>query len=349
MASAEGGPRLAGAGEASRLTGAGARPRLTGAVGLFDRTQPLLDGRAEVEGFEVAWTSGELESLFSRAFETAEFDITELSFCNYLIATARGGSPYVALPIFPTRVFRHHAMFVHGPAGITHPKQLEGRRVGTREFTNTASLVARGVWSDYYGVDLAKIQWVVGDVDRAERASIRLPQLPQGWSIESSGGALLADMLADGRIDALTAYAPPRGFDGQRIARLFPRWWEDEQRYFSDTGIFPIMHVMVVRKSTLAAHPQLAHALIAAFAHARDLALADLAIEQAPRTMLPWTPAHLAQTRELMGEQFWPYGVGSNRVTLEAQIGWAHAQGLIARPVALREFFADGTAELGAC
>ena len=173
-------------------------PRLTGAVGLFDRTRALLDGRAPVDGFEVDWTSGELESLFSRAFETAEFDITELSFCNYLIATARGASPYVALPIFPTRCFRHHAMFVRAAAGIRTPKDIEGRRVGTREFTNTVSLVVRGIWSDYYGVDLSKVHWVVGDVDRAERDRITAPILRNGWSIETGGGHLLADLVAAG-------------------------------------------------------------------------------------------------------------------------------------------------------
>ena len=323
-----------------------ARPRLSGAVGLFDRTRPLLDGRVAVEGFEIDWTSGELESLFSRAFETAEFDITELSFCNYLIATARGGSPYVALPIFPTRVFRHHGYFVNAAAGVSHPKQLEGRRVGTREFTNTASLVMRGVLSDYYGVDLRSIRWTVGDIDATERASVRLPTLPGGWSVDTAGGELLADRLAEGKLDALTAYAPPRTFDHRRVTRLFPRWWEEEQRFWRDTGVFPIMHVMVVRRSTLAEHPGLAMALVQAFARARDLTLEELAIEQAPKTMLPWVTGHLAQTRELMGERFWPYGVVPNRRTLEAQLRWAHEQDLIASPMTLEAFFAEGMSDL---
>lgn len=321
-------------------------PRLGGAVGLFDRTRPLLDGRVAVDGFNIDWTSGELESLFSRAFETAEFDITELSFCNYLIATARGGSPYVALPIFPTRVFRHHGYFVHAGARLEHPKQLEGRRVGTREFTNTASLVMRGVLSDYYGVDLRAIRWTVGDIDTVERASIRLPTLPPGWSVEAAADGLLADQLAEGRLDALTAYAPPRSFDQRRVLRLFPRWWEEEQRFWRDTGIFPIMHVMVVRRSTLAEHPGLALALVRAFARARDLVIEELAVEQAPKTMLPWVTGHLAQTRELMGDRFWPYGVAPNRRTLEAQLRWAHEQDLIAEPMTLEAFFAEGMADL---
>jgi 4,5-dihydroxyphthalate decarboxylase len=321
-------------------------PALTGAVGLFDRTRALLDGRARVEGFDVAWTSGELESLFARAFETAEFDITELSFCNYLIATVRGNSPYVALPIFPTRCFRHHAMFVRGGAGIRSPKDIEGRRVGTREFTNTVSLAVRGIWSDYYGVDLSKVRWVIGDVDRRERENIVAPVLANGWSIESAGERFLADMIAEGELDALCAYTPPRTFDGARVMRMFPDYPAEEQRYWRDTGLFPIMHVMVVRRSILDRHPALASALVAAFAHARDLAIAELEVEQAPKAMLPWAPAHLTMTREVMGRDFWPYGIGPNRRTLEAQIGWAHAQGLIPRPLALEEFFAPGMADL---
>jgi 4,5-dihydroxyphthalate decarboxylase len=314
---------------------------ITAAVGAFDRTQPLLDGRVTVEGFEIAWTSGELESLFSRAFARAEFDVTELSFCNYLIAAARGGCPYVALPIFPTRCFRHHAFFVRADRGIRMPKDLEGKRIGLREYTNTVSLVARGTLQSHYGVDLARIHWIVGDIDSRERdpSEIRVPHIP-GVEIAASGERLVGDMLAKGDIDGLIAYSPPRALDGRRVTRLFPRWWEEEQRYFQATGIFPIMHVVAVRRSVLEAHPNVALALYRAFDAAKACAVGDLEIEQAPKTMLPWAPAHLLQTREALGEDFWPYGIARNRVTLEAQIAWAHAQGLIERRVPLEAFFA---------
>jgi 4,5-dihydroxyphthalate decarboxylase len=317
--------------------------RITAAVGAFDRTQPLLDGRVRVEGFDVDWTSGELESLFSRAFATAEFDVTELSFCNYLIAHARGDCPYIALPIFPTRCFRHHALFVR--EGIASPQDLEGRRVGLREYTNTVSLVARGVLASYYGVDLSRIRWIVGDVDARERepGDIRLPRL-DGYGIESAGGKLLGEMLAAGEIDGLIAYTPPRCLGRNGVRRLFTRWWEEEARYFRDTAIFPIMHVVAIRRSLAQAFPQLAAAVCRAFDEAKALAIRDLEIEQAPKTMLPWAPAHLAQTREALGDDFWPYGIEPNRATLEAQIAWAHAQGLIDRPIGLDEFFLDAGA-----
>lgn len=316
--------------------------KITAAVGAFDRTQALLDGRVAVEGFDVTWTSGELESLFNRAFATAEFDVTELSFCNYLIAAARGDSPYVAMPIFPTRCFRHHALFIRTDRGIREPKDLEGTRVGLREYTNTVSLVARSVLQSYYGVDLKRIRWIVGDVDHRERATadIKVPAIA-GMDIAPAGELLLADMLAGGAIDGLIAYSPPRCLGSAGVGRLFERWWEEEQRYFDATGIFPIMHVVAVRRALLERHPALAPALYRAFCAAKACAIRDLEIEQAPKTMLPWAPAHLLETRRALGHDFWPYGLEANRVTLEAQIGWALEQGLIDRRVALEEFFTD--------
>ena len=314
--------------------------KITAAVGAFDRTQPLLDGRVHVEGFDVAWTSGELESLFSRAFATAEFDVTELSFCNYLIAAARGDCPYVALPIFPTRCFRHHAFFIRTDRGIRGARGLEGKRVGVREYTNTVSLVARGVLQQYYGVDLKRIRWLVGDIDQRERApgEIRIPPI-RGLDIAGAGDRLLGAMLEAGEIDALIAYTPPRCIASPSVARLFERWWEDEQRYFADTGIFPIMHVVAVRRSLVERFPKLAPAVYRAFCAAKACAVRDLEIEQAPKTMLPWAPAHLAETRRVLGRDFWPYGVEKNRVTLDAQVSWAYEQGLVDRRVTLEEFF----------
>jgi 4,5-dihydroxyphthalate decarboxylase len=314
------------------------RTRITAAVGAFDRTQALLDGRVGVEGFEVEWTSGELESLFSRAFASAEFDVTELSFCNYLIAAARGVCPYVAMPVFPTRCFRHHAFFVR--PGISSPKDLEGRRIGLREYTNTVSLVARGVLESYYGVDLKRIRWIVGDVDQRERdpRDIKVPVIP-GIDIASAGESLLADLLASGEIDGLISYTPPRTLGTFGVARLFNRWWEDEQRYFSDTGIFPIMHVVAIKRTVAEQYPTLPRALYRAFCEAKAHAIRELEIEQAPKTMLPWAPAHLMETRRALGQDFWPYGMEANRATIETQIGWAFEQGLIDRPVTLEDFF----------
>ena len=313
--------------------------RLTGALGDFDRTRALLDGRARIAGFDVEWQSGELESIFSRAFEHAELDTTELSFSNFLIATAKGACPYVALPIFPTRCFRHHALFIRGDRGIRAPRDLEGKRIGLREYTNTASLVLRGILAGYYGVKLERIRWVVGDVDKRERTVFPTPKLPSPYEIAAEPNALLADLLEAGELDGLIAYAPPRCLGRNGVTRLFERWWEEEARYFKDTGVFPIMHVVVVRRSLVERHPELPRALFDAFCEAKRLALRDLEIESAPKTMLPWTPAHLIQTIEVLGRDFWSYGLAANRKTIETQIGFSRQQHLIARDVPVEELF----------
>lgn len=314
-------------------------PRLTAAVGDFDRTRPIIDGRVRVEGFDIAWQSGDLESIFSRAFETAEADATELSFGNFLVATARGGCPYIGLPVFPSRSFRQHAIFIRNDRGIRTPRDLEGKRIGLREYTNTASLVARGALDTFYGVDLSRIRWVVGDIDRRERTVFPLPKLPLPFEITAEPGALLSDLLESGDLDGLISYSAPPCLGRNGVVRLFDRWWDEEARYYRETGVFPVMHLMVVKRTTLAAHPTLAPALFDAFSRAKALALADLHLEQALKVSLPWTAAHLAQTKAVMGDRFWPYGVEENRRTLEAQIGFAHRQHLIDRPVAVEELF----------
>jgi len=316
-------------------------PRITAAVGDFDRTRPLLDGRVAVDGFDVAWTSGPLESLFSRAFETAESDVTELSFSNFLIATVRGDSPYVGLPIFPTRAFRQHAIFIRTDRGIRGPRDLEGKTIGLREYTNTAALVARGALAGHYGVDLSKIRWRVGDVDVRERTPgrITVPSLPAPFDIAVETRGLLSDLLADGQLDGLIAYAPPRCLGQPHVGRLFPRWWEEEAQYFAATGVFPVMHLVVVKRATLERHPALAPALFRAFCGAKALAIADLAVEQAPIISLPWAAAHLAETRRLLGDNFYAYGLAAVRKTLEAQIGFSRSQHLLGRDVAVEELF----------
>jgi len=315
--------------------------KLSGALGDFDRTRALLDGRVRVAGFDVEWQTGELESLFSRAFERAELDITELSFSNYLIAAAKGGTPYVALPIFPTRSFRHHALFIRADRGIRTPRDLEGKRVGLREYTNTASLVLRGILANYYGVDLSRIRWLVGDIDKRERTSFPLPALPAPYDITARSDVLLSDLLESGELDGLIAYAPPRCLGRNGVRRMFERWWEEEAGYFRDTGVFPIMHVVVLRRSLAERHPELPRTLFHAFCEAKRLALRDLEVEAAPKTMLPWAPAHLAQTRELLGQDFWSYGLAANRTTIETQIGFSRNQHLIARDVTPEELFAE--------
>lgn len=311
------------------------------AVGNYDRTRGLIDGSVAVEGFEAQVLTGDLEEMFAQAFTHARCEVTELSLSNYLIASARGQCPYMALPIFPSRSFRHSAIYVREGSGITSPRDLHGKTVGCREYSNTASLVVRGTLADEYGVQPEAMDWVVGDVDHVERSQIDDRNWPrEGLRIRGVVGTSLSALMARGEIDALIAYKPPAGFAlGVPVRRLFPRWREVEQDYFARTRRFPIMHVVAVRKDVLEKHPDIGPALLRAFNQAKAQAQALLSIHQAHPVMLPWLTAEQEQTQALMGSDFWPYGFAANLDMLQTQIRWSHAQGLIPRPMAASELF----------
>lgn len=321
--------------------------RPTIAVWDYDRTRPLIDGRVGVEGCDPIWLHDmPIETMFSRALSGAEFGVSELSFSNYMAMTARGACPYLGLPIFPSRSFRHGAWFLRADAGITRPEELKGKRIGVREYSMTAAVVARGLLEDEHGVGGRDVTWVVGDVDERERTHIPLPDLPAGFTVERAPeGRFLADMLLAGELDALLAYKPPKAFvkGNPGIIRLFPDYEGREKEYARRTGTFPVMHLMGIRRDLAAAEPWLAMSLMAAFTAAKDLAIADLAIVQALKTALPWAPAEFERTRAALGDDYWPYGIARNRAPLEALIRWHHAQGLSPRPLTIEELFLPTT------
>ena len=312
------------------------------AVGDYDRTRPLIDRTIAVEGFDTDVSCGDLEEIFAQAFKSAPFAVTELSFSNFLIASARGDCPYLALPIFPSRSFRHSAIYVRADRGIHSAADLAGKRIGTREYSNTVSLVVRGILADEYGLAPESSRWLVGDVDHLERDSIDDRNWPKaGVDIEGIAGKTLAALLDAGELDALIAYTPPPGF-GQEgaVVRLFPQWRAAEEDYFRRTRRFPIMHIMAILKDVHQAYPALGAALMRAFDAAKRHAQARLAIHQALPIMLPWMTAETVATEAVMGTDFWPYGIAANRDMLETQIRWSHTQRLIPRLLTIDELFA---------
>jgi 4,5-dihydroxyphthalate decarboxylase len=311
------------------------------AVGAYDRTAALLDGSIKVEGFNANFMTGDLEEIFAQAFTTAPFAVTELSFSNFLISSARGTCPYLALPIFPSRSFRHSAIYIRSDAGIHAPADLRGKRIGTREYSNTLSLVVRGILADEYGVCPEANDWLIGDIDHVERQTIESKNWPtNAVSIQAVVARPLTSLLMAGDLDVIISYSPPEHFGSSAaMVRLFPDWRAVEQDYFQRTHIFPIMHIMGIRRDVLAAHPALAQALADAFNQAKQQAMAQLAVHQALPMMLPWMTAEAQATQSLMGQDFWPYGLEANRGVLEAQIRWSFEQGLIPRRLALEELF----------
>jgi 4,5-dihydroxyphthalate decarboxylase len=313
------------------------------AVGAYDRTAALLDGSVKVEGFNTHFMTGNLEEMFAQAFTSAPFEVTELSFSNFLISSARGTCPYIALPIFPSRSFRHSAIYVRSDAGITSPADLRGKRIGTREYSNTLSLVVRGILTDEYGFSPEANDWLIGDIDHVERQTIDSKNWPaNAVSIQPIVGRTLSSLMMTGDLDALISYSPPEPFGRDAsMLRLFPEWRAVEQNYFQRTTLFPIMHIMGIRRDVLAAHPTLAGALVQAFDQAKQLAQAQLDVHHALPVMLPWMTAELQATQALMGQDFWKYGLEANRSTLETQIRWSFEQGLIPRRLALDEIFVE--------
>ena len=320
-----------------------ARLRPTIAVWDYDRTRGLLDGRVKVEGCDPIWLSDmPIEAMFARALGNAEFDVSELSFSNFLAQTANGTSAYAGLPVFPSRSFRHSAWFVNAASGIKSPADLKGRRIGVREYSMTAAVVARGILSDEFGIRAEDVCWIVGDVDERERAVVPLPELHNDVIVElAEGGALLGNLLIERRIDALLAYKPPKAFlaGDPRVARLFPDYVAREKDYARRSSIFPIMHLMGIRNELAEAEPWLAQSLLHAFSQAKDIAVHDLSIVQALKISLPWSASAFAEARCVLGDDYWPYGVSKNRKAIEALVRWHHEQGLSDRILPVDEIF----------
>jgi 4,5-dihydroxyphthalate decarboxylase len=310
----------------------------------YDRTLPLLDGRVAIDRCSARYTIHAPEDAFARAFTTAEFDISELSFSNHMTALSRGNAAYHALPIFLSRAFRHSTIYVRTDRGIKAPADLAGRTIGLQEYDMTAAVVVRGLLRDEYGLQSADMRWVVGDVETVQRATLPIPRLAAIDIRPAPSGRTLDGLLAEGALDGLIALNPPpsvrRGNPG--VARLFPDWRRVEQDYFRRTGFFPIMHVVGIRRTMADEHPWLAAAVYRAFTRAKELAIAELAVLQAAKVTLPWVAAELHATRAVMGDDFWPYGVAVNREALERLIGYHFAEGLSSRKLDIGEIFPLG-------
>lgn len=305
-----------------------------------DRTRPILDGRVTVPGVRFTALPGEPEDIFRRALRDRAFDVTELSMGSHIVTTARGDAPYVGVPVFLSRAFRHSAIYVRTDRGIRAPGDLAGRAVGLPEYQQTAALWVRGILREHYGVDTRGIAWRTG----GERVAITLPD---GFDVRPLGEPLEA-ALAAGRLDALIAPRPPACFlDGSApVDRLFPDYRAEEQAWFKASGFFPIMHCLAVRRDVAERHPWLPVELFRAFARARALSLAELSMVNVLRVSLPWIAAEAAAQTAFMGGNPWPYGFARNRAEIAAMIRFAMHDGLAARAIEPEALFHPSTLEL---
>jgi 4,5-dihydroxyphthalate decarboxylase len=323
-----------------------AKLTLSVAVGDYDRTRPLIDGTVAIDGVEPVIMTLTPEEIFFRAFRDAPFDICELSLSSFTVKTAAGGGAYVGVPAFLSRAFRHTSIYV-AKDRIARPQDLKGRRIGVAEYQLTANVWARAHLADH-GVLPSDVVWVRGGLEEPGRLEKVAVALPPSIRLEAAPeGATLSGMLAEGAIDGVISPRAPSVHDSghPNVGWLFDDPTAAAKDYYRRTGIFPIMHLVGVRRELAERHPWLPAAVLKAFTAAKTAALRHLGDTAATKATLPFVEEQLHHARALMGPDFWSYGLAPNRHVLDAFLGHHHDQGLSPRLVRADELFHASTHE----
>lgn len=318
---------------------------LTLATWDHDRVMAVHDGRVQVPGVAFDSTILPTGKLFPIAVQEARFDVTELSVSSYILQLSRGVTEYTAIPAFISRAFRHSGFFARAGSDIATLADLAGRRVGVPEYQMTAALWMRGLMADSYGVNPADVHWRTGALDAGVRHERLELALPEGMRVEPiADGETLQDLLLAGALDALLAPNPPRAFlqGDPRIRRIIPDFAAAERAYHAETGFFPLMHLVAVRRRIVEENPWLPAALMAGFTEARDIsigALREIWLGSANRLSLPWLNEAMENTLGTLGPDYWRYGFAANRAELETACRYSLEQHLAARLVTPEEMF----------
>jgi 4,5-dihydroxyphthalate decarboxylase len=348
---------VSAAGVSGRVVAQGTQPLLpiTVAGYQFDRFAALIDGTVEIEGCTTSYETQGIGDMNTHVFSgPGTREVTEIGLHPFMLAYANQNfRDYVLLPIFPLRLFRHKSVFIRTDSGIEKPEDLRGRTVATPGYSSTSLTWIRGIFQDEFGVAPDDINWVVAAKDSsakvAGKASKQENVFPDGLSVTVGPlGQDESDLLVSGAVDALFHAAEPRGFiEGHpRIARLFPDSRSVEREYYARTGIFPIMHAIAIRRTVADEHPWLAKAVFDAFSKAKQASYSYMTRLGWIDDMLPWYGQELAETRTLMGENFYSYGIAPNRKALEALFRYSHQQGLASRELTIEELFLPSSLEL---
>jgi 4,5-dihydroxyphthalate decarboxylase len=314
----------------------------------YDRTRALLEERVSIDGIELTYLNLVVEETFFRMLRHREFDVAEMSLSSYTLSLFRENPPFIAIPVFPSRYFRHSCIYVNADGGIREPKDLIGKRIGNPEYQMTAPVWIRGILSDEYGVPVTSATYFQGGEEepgRPEKIPLNLPPEIRVQGIPPD--QTLSQMIESGEIDALyTARAPSTFKNGTgRVRRLFENYQAAEREYFLKTKIFPIMHVVVIRRDVYAQYPWVAQSLCKAFALAQREAYEDLRETAALKVMLPWLVWHTEETEKVMGRDFWPYGLEPNVHNLSTFLRYSYEQGLSKRQLTPKELFAPESLE----
>ena len=318
------------------------KPFLTLACGDYDRTKALRDGTVQAEGLQINYIALQSEEIFWRMIKYQEFDASEMSLSNYITMRSRGDCPYVAIPVFLSRFFRHSCLYINTRSGIKSPGDLKGKRVGNTRYSMTAAVWVRGFLKDDYGIAPQDVEWFAGGQEepgRRERLSIQLPSEIKLSAIPED--KTLSGLLKAGEIDALIAARIPSCYSKRSpyVTRLFSNYKETEMGYYRRTRIFPIMHVFAIKKDIHDQYPWVAKSLYGAFCSAKDRCMEAMRASVTPICMIPWLSADIEELDSIFGQDWWPYGIEPNRQTLEALIRYMEEQGLLKKAVEVDDLF----------
>jgi 4,5-dihydroxyphthalate decarboxylase len=320
---------------------------LTMAIGPYEHTRDLATGVVAVEGVDLNFLNLPTLDIFTRMTDRQEFDVSEMSFGRYAGLRARGDDRLIGLPVFLSRVFRHSSIYVRGDGAIRGPQDFRGSvRIGVPEWFQTAGIYMRGWLVNEAGGRMEDVDWVLGGLN-FPNADAEPMSLPSHIRTRHVADRSLNQMLMQGELDALFTASAPHGFMGRdpRIARLYPDFMAAEGDYYRRTGIFPIMHIVCMRRDVAEKHPWLPMNLLKAFETAKKSTLDRFKLVNMSRYALPWGNAYVERSREIFGEDFWPYGVAANRRTLDAFVQYAYEQGVCRRLLRVEELFAEGAME----
>lgn len=314
----------------------------------YDRMRALADGSVAPEGIDLISMNHVVEETFFRMARHREFDLAEMSLSSYTVSLSRPERPFIAIPVFPSRMFRHGFIYVAAESGVREPKDLAGKRIGTPEYQLTAPVWIRGILQDEYGLDPASPTYFTGGLFEPGRIEKIALDLPAKFKLRTIDPAkTLSAMIAAGELDAIEAPHPPSTFytAPERVKRLFENYVEVERAYFRKTRIFPIMHTVAIRREIYEANRWIAQSLLKAFVAAQRKVYDALRHQEAYATMLPWQAAYVEEAERELGPDWWAYGLEPNRHVLETFLRYHHEQGLSPRRLEPEELFAPETFE----
>jgi 4,5-dihydroxyphthalate decarboxylase len=314
---------------------------LTLAISEYDHVTDLATGRIVPEGIRLTCLNLPVEEIFFRFLVNREWDVSETSMAKYASLVSQGDTSLIAIPVFPSRIFRHSSIYVRRDGPVSAPSDLVGRRVGLPEWAQTAAVYSRGLLMHQFGIDLSSIDWVQAGVNqpgRIEKVDLRLPA---GIKLTRIADRTLSEMLVSGDVDAVLSAAPPACFEEghPNIRRLFENYREVEAAYYQETSIFPIMHVVTIRRELYDRHPWIAMNLLKAFEEAKQRSIIRALDIKAPRFPIPWSYDNARQAQAMFGTDYWPYGIEANRPTLKAFLRYAFEQGVCHRLLEVEELF----------